>query len=169
MKKLFPIVIVLFSLGVCGCYSYYPAMSTQQYDKAINELNKNLGVEGFTLTMRSTTNGYYDMEHFQYQNKDGETLDYTLNVHRGDNDGVIFIDTIELNGCSYSNPNNFDRYCGQSGIINYSLNANKTNDTQGKKFSPGKTVGAIIGGTVGVTVALMAIIAVAAATAAAKD
>jgi hypothetical protein len=158
MKKV--AIIILASIAcfsIISCRSYYAASSENAYQESLNLLKGAMASDGYAIAGQSSTNGYHDKETYQFSNNDGETVQFTYEVHRGENDGVVFIDEVNPAGCSTSNPEEFDRYCGDNGVHKTVMKKTLQKDTQGSRISPGKTVGAVIGGSVafGVLVVLL--------------
>ena len=145
------IIIAIIAIAACisitGCKSYYPASSEKAYTETTKSIRTVMTSDGYTLANQSTENGYHDKERYTYSNAKGEQVQFTLEVHRGENDGVVFIDEVNVVGCSTSNPQNYYHYCGSDGVLRQVIKNTLKKDVTGSKFSPGKTVGAAIGGT----------------------
>ena len=148
MKKITTTLLVLAScIIITSCKSYYPASSESAYKETTKSIRTVMLAEGYTLTGQSTENGYHDKERYVYSNANGDQVQFTLEIHRGENGGNVFIDEVNVVGCSTSNPGNYYHYCGSDGIPQQVIKNTLKKDTTGSKISPGKTVGAVIGGS----------------------
>ena len=127
-------------------------MSEDSYQKTVDVVKQKLLDDGFTLNGKGISGGYHDTETYKFSNSDGGEVEFKLMVHRGDNNGQVFIDEVEVVGCSAINYSD-TRFCEKdSGTLEKLISENQNNDIKGKKFSVGKTVGAIVGGSVGLGV-----------------
>jgi len=162
MKRL-PILIL--TIAACfittGCRSYFAASSEGAYQESINAMKAEMANDGYTLTGQSVTNGYHDKETYSFSNNEGETIQFTYEVHRGEHNGTVFIDEVNTAGCSTSNAQSYNKYCGNDGVQSKTINNNLKKDTRGSKFSAGKTVGAVLGGSfvLGVLIGLLEVAA----------
>jgi hypothetical protein len=159
-------IVVLSGFVFCiilmsGCFTTYPAMSETSYQNCINEVNNKLDQEGFLLKDKSSTEGgYHDIYRYKWENIEGECVNYTIEVHRGDNNGAVFIDEVFVSECNCSvSKNHTDDKCD---TIKNNIENNQENDIEGRKFSPGDTVAAVILGSLGFGV-LFGLLLVAAA------
>ena len=127
----------------------------------MNSIKTTLAYEGYTLDGQSREGGYHDKETYSFANADGEKVQFTLEVHRGENDGEVFIDEVIVQGCSTTNAKDYERYCGENGVPAYAMKRYLKKDVTGSKFSPGKTVGAVIFGSfaLGVLIGLLEVAA----------
>lgn len=142
---------IILAIAVCitatSCRSHYAASSEQAYQESINAVKTVMGNDGYTLASQSISNGYHDKETYSFSNAAGETVQFSYEVHRGEHNGNVFIDEVNVTGCSTSYAQNYSRYCGSDGIPNKVMNESLQKDVRGSKFSAGKTVGAVIGGS----------------------
>ncbi|MBQ3580139.1 MAG: hypothetical protein II975_03995 [Bacteroidales bacterium] len=161
MKKSF-YLLILTPFLLSSCFSYVPAMSESSYQHTVDVVKQKLLDDGFNLTGNGISGGYHDTETYKFSNSDGGEVEFKLMVHRGDNNGQVFIDEVEVVGCNtvnYSDP----KFCEQeSGTLEKLISENINNDIKGRKFSVGKTVGAIVGGSVGLGVLFGVIMVIAA-------
>lgn len=148
MKQTATTLLLLASCMIAtSCRSYYPASSENAYKETTNSIKTAMLTDGYSLTEQSTEHGYHDKEKYVYSNADGDKVQFTLEVHRGENGGNVFIDEVNVVGCSTSNPKNYYRYCGSDGVPKEVIKKTLKKDTTGSKISPGKTVGAVLGGS----------------------
>ena len=167
MKKVAIIILASIAcLSNISCRSYYAASSEKAYQESLNLLKGSMASDGYALAGQSSTNGYHDKETYQFINTNGETVQFTYEVHRGENDGVVFIDEVNPAGCNTSNPEEFDRYCGDNGAHKTVMKKTLQKDTKGSRISPGKTVGAVLGGSFafGALIVLLELVLIKSAT-----
>lgn len=146
-------VFMLTSLLLTCCQSSYDAMSENSYTACVQSVNDEMIRNGFTLVQRGSENGYHDKETYRWE-KQGEIVEYTIEAHRSDNHytGIPFVDDVSVVGCRTSNAANHDRYCSKSGIVPTTVENNQQLDVKGTRFSPGKTVVAVIFSSLGLGV-----------------
>lgn len=147
MKRVKVLVLIAVTCSVTSCRSYYAASSERAYQESLNAVKTVMVSDGYTLEGQSVTNGYHDKETYSFANKEGESVQFTYEIHRGEHDGEVFIDEVNVAGCSTSNAQNYKKYCGDDGVASKVMQNTLKKDVTGSKFSPGKTVGAVIGGS----------------------
>lgn len=106
-----------------------------------------MSYDGYKLASKSVEGGYYDKETYVFHSDDGKEVQLTYDVHRGEHKGDVFIDAVNLIGCSTSDIQDYDKYCGTESVPDNVLQHNLVKDTEGSKFSPGKTVAAVLIGS----------------------
>ena len=155
------ITIILIAATACvaltSCRSHYAASSESAFQESINAVKTAMANDGYTLASQGVTNGYHDKETHSFSNEVGETVNFTYDVHRGEHNGKVFIDEVNPAGCSTSNAQTYNKYCGNDGVQGKAINDNLKKDVKGSKFSPGKTVLASLGGAfvVGILLGLL--------------
>lgn len=155
------ITIILIAATACvaltSCRSHYAASSESAFQESINAVKTAMANDGYTLASQGVTNGYHDKETYSFSNEAGETVNFTYDVHRGEHNGKVFIDEVNPAGCSTSNAQTYNKYCGNDGVQGKAINDNLKKDVKGSKFSPGKTVLASLGGAfvVGILLGLL--------------
>ena len=148
MKRVSLILLAIIScFFATSCRSHYAASSERAYQESINAVKTVMTNDGYTLASQSVDNGYHDKETYSFSNESGETVQFTYEVHRGEHNGDIFIDEVNLTGCKTSNAQNYYHYCGSDGVPNTVMKSTLKKDVTGSKFSAGKTVGAVLGGS----------------------
>ena len=148
MKRTTILILTIVACFVTtSCRSYYDASSERAYQESLNSVKTVMVSDGYTLTSQSVDNGYHDKETYSFSNTAGETVQFTYEVHRGEHNGDVFIDEVNLAGCKTSNAKNYYHYCGTDGVLNTVMKDTLKKDVRGSKFSAGKTVGAVIGGS----------------------
>ena len=110
--------------------------------------------DGYTQEGQGRQGGYHDKEIYSFANQAGEKVQFTLEVHRGENDGMVYIDEVNVTGCSTSNIQNYEHYCGENGMPTYIMKTYLKKDKKASKFSVGNTVWTIIGGSFAIGVLL---------------
>ena len=135
--------VVFFS----GCFSTYPAMSESAYQTCIKAVNDSVGKEGYVLKEKANNEGgYHDKYRYKWESQNGEWVEYTVEVHRGDNNGTVFVDEVSIIECNCSVSNNGSS--DKCDVVKKTLNNNQILDSEGRKFDPGKTVLGVIFGTI---------------------
>ncbi len=158
MDNMKRIMIILLAATMCvaltGCRSHYAASSEAAYQESVNSIKTVMLNDGYKVTSLGVSNGYHDKENYTFCNDSGETVQFTIEVHRGEHGGDVFIDEVNVVGCSTSNAQNYYRYCGSDGVPTKVIKQTLKKDVKGSKFSAGKTVGAVIGGSLAVGILL---------------
>ena len=159
MKKPLIICFAVMGLLMSSCRSYYPASSENAYQECVDQIQAIMDKDDYHLVGKSIQKGYHDRETYQFRNMENDTAQFIIELHRGECNGDIFVDEVSLQGCSTSKANQFERYCGDDGVPTRAIKRMKQ-DTTGSTFSPGKTVGAVLGGSFGVGVLLGILLAI---------
>ena len=110
-------------------------------------IKANMEMDGYIQEGQSYQGGYHDKETYSFSNQEGEKVQFTLEVHRGENNGNVYIDEVNVTGCSTTDMKKYEKYCGEKGMPAYIMKYYLKKDMKGSKFSPGKTVWAVIGGS----------------------
>lgn len=158
MKRIMIMVLVAMAcVALTGCRSHYAASSESAYQERINAMKAEMANDGYTLASQGVTNGYHDKETYSFSNDAGETVQFSYDVHRGEHNGNIFIDEVNPAGCSTSNAQTYNKYCGNDGVQGTVTTNNLKKDVKGSKFSVGKTILASLGGAfvVGILLGLL--------------
>ena len=151
------IFVVFFS----GCFSTYPAMSERSYQNCINAVGNSLDKEGYELKEKvNDEGGYHDNYRYKWEKQNGEWVEYTVEVHRGDNNGTTFVDEVSVINCNCSVSNNGSS--DKCEVVKKTINNNQILDSEGRKFDAEKTVVSILFGGIALGV-LYGLLLVAAA------
>lgn len=130
-----------------GCRSSFPASSERAYQECLGQVKTVMVSDGYTLEGQGRQGGYHDKETYSFGNPEGDKVQFTIEVHRGDNDGITYIDEVNVTGCSTSNVKEYEHYCGEDGVPAHIMKYYLKKDTRGSKFSVGKTIWTVIGGS----------------------
>ncbi len=166
---------VMITLSSCMETKYVTRKS--DYDKVIDSINNQMTAKGFSINGSSSgtrneaivagvsyskytgygtamANKFITQDTYKFTDTLGNTMNYSvLYLLKQSNDGVSYVEDIEICGCETSNPQDYNELCGNQALINRIKEIPK--DQQIQVLSTGNTIVAVAGVTSGVLIVLL--------------
>lgn len=145
-KRTIYAIILLCATALCGCTVTAHVTSYKAFSKTVDEVNKALEKEGFTLESSENSStrdiplssraprpysysehGFHEStkadveytETYRFVNNEGETMSYAVSYRTGIDiqKSMAFVREAYVSGCETSNPAHHDRLCGEHSPI----------------------------------------------------
>lgn len=161
MKKNIILVIgAFFCLSLSSCRVSFPAQSEEAYQQSVSAIKTELNKEGYNLVKFQAQGGTTDNETYTFSNNNNEFVEFTLAVDRDSDQKTKFIKSVEMRGCTTSNPSDFDHLCSQNGVVATTLKNNQRNDIKGSRADTFATISGIViaGIIIGVSVLVFSVL-----------
>lgn len=137
MRKLSFFCFFAVLVGMTSCYHTYYATKKTTFDNVIDSVRLKMADQGFVFVgNRKATNvvSYakttiptpnvgritsLQKETFRFVDDSGKTMSYSVSYGKGETSkDVVFVHDVELCECETSDPNDFERLCGDESIVN---------------------------------------------------
>ena len=157
MRKLCLFVLFAVMFGMTSCMDTYYMTKKTTLDNAVSSIRTQLADQGFDLNGTNTNNrnetvvtdvsysstsGYgtamannlITQDTYRFADSNGNTMNYSVSYSaKQTNDGVPYVEDLELCGCETSNPKDYEKFCGDRAVVKQINNLPK--DQQVKRLN----------------------------------
>ena len=155
MRKLYLLLVLAVMFGMSSCYHTYYVTKKTTFDNMIDSVRVQLSDQGFAFVGidRSITDMVpspnlektisIQKETYRFADDSGKTMSYSVSYGKGESPkGVVFVNDVELCECETTDPNDFEKLCGDdAAIVKQVLDIPK--DYKTKRLNLNKTIFAI--------------------------
>ncbi len=103
-------------IGLTSCGEANLATKKFTFDKANRSIQSQMESQGFELIAHDSEEkgikNYIRKDTYHFADSLGNAMDYSVNYKTQDD----YVYAVELCGCKTSNPNDFERFCGDDGV-----------------------------------------------------
>ena len=174
MRRLLLFFCLAVTLGMSSCMDTYYVTQRTTFDAAIKSVQTQMADNGFYSTGSNTNtrnepivtgvsyskytgygtamdNNYITQDTYRFADTLGNTMNYSVSyMAKRTNDGVSYVENLELCGCETSNPKDYERLCGNESIVKQINHV--PIDQKVKKINVMNTALAVTGITLGLSI-----------------
>lgn len=145
MRKLYLLLVLAVVFSMTSCYHTFYTTKKTTYDNAIKSVRLQLSDQGFAFVGNNNTTNVVkpDMERpgaiitsiqketYRFADDSGKTMSYSISYGKGEsNKGIVFVNDVELCECETSDPNDFERLCGDDAVVKQLSNLPKDQEVK---------------------------------------
>ena len=141
MRKLCLLLLLCVLFGLSSCMDTFYATKKTTFENALTSIQTQMTNDGYKIVGSNSEtknnvyvsatsyskyagygskmeNNFVTQDTYRFADEEGNTMSYSVSyTAKQTNDGVPYIENIEVCGCETSNPMEYERLCGNESIV----------------------------------------------------